>query len=175
MELFDILDEEGNKTGIAKPKLAVHRQGLWHRVAHIWLVNSKGEILLQQRSARMENYPSLWDISVAGHIASREGSIQGALREIKEEIGVDLDVSQLELIGTVKHKVVLNKGTYFDNEFSDVYLVKLDLDINNFLRREEEVAALQWMPIAEFKRWVQEKRPDLVPHVEEYRLLFKKI
>ena len=72
MELFDILDEEGNKTGIAKPKLEVNSQGLWHRVAHIWCVNSRGEILVQQRSARMENYPSMWDISVAGHIASGE-------------------------------------------------------------------------------------------------------
>jgi len=175
MELIDILDEEGNKTGISQAKKAVHLQGLWHRTAHIWLLNSKGEILLQHRSAQMENYPDMWDISVAGHISRGESSLQGALREIKEEIGVDLDASQLELIGTTKHQAVLNKGTYFDNEFSDVYLVKLDLDIKNFTKQDEEVEALQWLPIKELKSWVQENKTDLVSHGAEYRLLFKKI
>lgn len=173
MELIDILDDEGNKTGIIKSKLEVHKQGLWHQVAHIWCVNSNNEILLQHRSKLMENYPDMWDISVAGHISSGEELISAAIREIKEEIGLDLNPAELKLIGTVKKETVSNNETYFDNEFDNIYLVKIDLAINQLRLQEEEVEALSWVPIIEFKKMVAEKRPDLVPHAEEYEILFK--
>jgi len=66
MELIDVLDAQGLKTGIAETKPEIHRQGLWHQTVHVWLINSQGEILLQHRSELMENYPDMWDISVAG-------------------------------------------------------------------------------------------------------------
>ncbi|HNX10794.1 MAG TPA: NUDIX domain-containing protein [bacterium] len=175
MELIDIVDEEGNITGIAKKKVEVHSQGLWHRTAHVWCINSQNEILLQHRSKELENYPDMWDISVAGHISSGEDSAQGALREVKEEIGVDVPVTDLELLGTIKKMNVLNKNTYFDNEFSDIYLVKLDLPLSEFRQQEEEVEDLQWLPLTEFKEWVAAKRPDLVPRSDEYQLLFRRL
>jgi isopentenyldiphosphate isomerase len=175
MELIDILDEQGNKTGAVETKPEVHRQGLWHRTAHIWCVNSKGEILLQHRSEQMENHPNMWDISAAGHISSGEDSRSASLREMKEEIGVEIEASDLEPIGVIKKQTILNNNTYFDNEFSDVYLVKLDLDIKQLRKQEEEVRALQWLPLADFKKWVEEKKADLVPHPEEYQVLFRRI
>jgi len=173
MELIDILDEQGNLTGEVRTKAEVHSQGLWHRTAHIWFVNSQGEILLQRRSELMENYPNMWDISVAGHISSGEAPRLAALREIKEEIGVDLDDSQLELIGVIKKQAIINNGTYIDNEFNDVYLVKLDLDIEQFKKQVEEVKELRWLPIPEFKQWIADKKSDLLLHLEEDELLFK--
>jgi len=173
MELIDILDEKGNKTGVVKTKTEVHRDGLWHLNAHIWCLNSKNEILLQHRSEEIETYPDMWDISVAGHISSGEDSQPGALREVKEEIGVDLDATDLKLIGRFKNQSVLNNETYFDNEFNDVYLVKLDLDIDQLHLQKEELKALRWVPIAEFKKWIKEDRSNLVPHTEEYSFLLK--
>lgn len=49
----------------------------------------------------------------------------------------------------------------------------MDLDINKFKMQVEEVKNLRWIPISEFKKWVEEKRSDLVPHPEEYKLLFE--
>lgn len=108
-------------------------------------------------------------------ISSGEDSLSALLREVKEEIGADLDASQLELIGTIRKQTILNNETYFDNEFNDVYLARLDLAIDELDRQVSEVKALQWVPIIEFKKWVQEKKIDLVPHAEEYELLFKRL
>ena len=48
VELFDVLDEQGNKTGKTENKKIIHEKGLWHSAVHIWIYNSKGEILLQK-------------------------------------------------------------------------------------------------------------------------------
>ena len=175
MEYIDIIDQEGKKTGESRPIPEVHQKGLWHRTVHVWCVNSKGEILLQRRAKNKENFPDMWDISAAGHISSGEGSIDAALRETKEEIGVDLSPSDLMSLGEIKHQGVLNGGTYIDNEISDIYLVRLNSELSDFKMQEEEVSALKWIPIVEFKKWVMEERADVVPHAEEFELLFRMV
>ncbi len=172
-ENIDIINKEtGENTGEVKLKSEVHRDGLWHKTVHIWCINSKGEILLQHRSKEKKNFPDMWDISVAGHISSGESSEQGALREIKEEIGIDISVSDLKYLGTVVQESVLNNETYFDNELNDIYIFKLDNN-KDLKIQEEELDQLKWLPISEFQEWINEKRTDLVPHDEEYKILFK--
>ncbi|MCX6753626.1 MAG: hypothetical protein NTV03_01040, partial [Candidatus Nomurabacteria bacterium] len=79
----------------------------------------------------------------------------------------------LEIVCEVVVHCVLNNGTYFNNEFNTVYLVRKDLNIEDFKMQESEVEDMCWLPIEEFKKWVDEKNPDLVDHGEEYALLFK--
>ena len=95
VEYFDVLDERGNKTGKIKKREDVHRDGDWHKSIHIWIVNDKNEVLLQKRSSNKDCYPNMWDISCAGHLTAGDTSISGALREIKEELGLDISLSQL--------------------------------------------------------------------------------
>src|SRR3989338_68087 len=143
MEYIDVIDSKtGEKTGEVKSKVDIHKKGYWHRTVHIWFINSKDEILLQFRSPQMDNYPSHWDISCAGHISSGEDADTAALREIKEEIGLDLPVHQLKIIGETTQQGVLNNGTYFDNEFNNVYLIKEDLDVKKLQKQASEVKDL---------------------------------
>ena len=69
MEYFDVLDENGNKTGETKLRSEVHRDGDWHRTVHIWVFNRQGEVLLQRRCATKDSYPNMLDISCAGHLS----------------------------------------------------------------------------------------------------------
>ena len=61
---------------------------LWHRVSHVIVINSKGEILLQKRSKSKFIQPGKWDTSVGGHLDPGESYIEGAVREMKEELGI---------------------------------------------------------------------------------------
>jgi isopentenyl-diphosphate Delta-isomerase len=72
MEMIDILDESGKETGEIESREIVHSKGLWHKTVHVWILNHKGEFLFQKRSMKKETHPGLWDISCAGHVASRE-------------------------------------------------------------------------------------------------------
>ncbi len=88
MEYLDVLDANGNPTGEKKSRAEIHRNGDWHRVVDVWILNSTQELLLQKRSAEKENNPNLWNISVAGHIASGDSAVPTAIREAQEELGV---------------------------------------------------------------------------------------
>ena len=79
-ELIDICDEANHLTGVQKMKSEAHKDGLWHRAVHIWLYNSKGEILLQWRAKNKLLYPEMWDISAAGHVSASENPITSGLQ-----------------------------------------------------------------------------------------------
>src|ERR1700730_13316269 len=95
MELIDVLTPDGEPTGIRKPKALIHRDGDWHRAAHIWIATNDGRILLQRLSLQKENHPGLWDVSAAGHVSSGESVVDSAVREAEEELGLRIDPSEL--------------------------------------------------------------------------------
>ena len=174
MEYIDVVDKDTwENTGISKPISEIHKNGDWHNTIHAWLINSKNEILIQRRSRDKVNFPNCWDVTVGGHISSGENTINGAIREIKEEVGVDVAPDELEMIGKTSHEVVLANGTYLDNEKVTVYVVKNNFDISQFKIQEEEVEEVRWISALEFKKWVKEKRDNLTPNWEEYAILLE--
>ena len=90
IELIDVLTADGKPTGARKPKNQIHRDGDWHRAAHVWIIAPDGRFLLQRRSLRKENNPGLWDVSAAGHLSAGESAVEAAMRETFEEIGLAL-------------------------------------------------------------------------------------
>ncbi len=171
-EQFDVLDENGVPTGEIKPRSTVHKNGDWHKAVHIWIVNDKNEVLLQKRALNKEFYPDMWDTSCAGHLSTGDTSITGAMRELKEELGLDILPEQLQLIGTRKVSDTFPPD-YIDREFNDVYLCRLSLDLDKLMLQKEEVSVVRYVPLAEFKRMVQENDTTLVIEREAFEILFK--
>lgn len=164
-EYVDVLSDAGVPTGVVKAKSAVHRDGDWHRAAHVWIVRRDRHILLQRRSPSKVSWPDMWDISVAGHVSAGETAIEAVLREAQEELGLTLTPDALQHLGTLRYHAVINDGTYIENEFHEVYLVVCDVDAATLRLDPAEVAEV---------RWVREEELDdyeLVPHPEEYALL----
>jgi len=172
MEYLDVLDENGSPTGEKKSKPDVHRGGNWHKTVHVWVINPAGELLIQKRSPDIDSYPNMWDISSAGHVLAGENSITSALREIHEELGLEVKPENFEYLFTVVQQAVLNDGTYINNEFNDVYLLKFGLNPSEFKLQKEEVSAIRWMPYKELKEIIKNGSSDFVPHPDEYAKLF---
>lgn len=95
-EFFDIYDENGNCTGTA-PRSECHgNPALLHRAAHVVVIHpDTGDILLQKRKITKDIQPGKWDTAVGGHLEPGESFLDGAKRELSEELGVSGDV-QLE-------------------------------------------------------------------------------
>lgn len=163
-ELIDVLTPEGQPTGKRKPKDAVHRDGDWHRAAHVWIIDRHNRVLLQRRSPRKENNPGLWDVSAAGHLSAGESAVDAAVRETLEELGLHIDAAELEFVTTLRESCVLNNKTYIDNEFHDVFIVRRDVDLGTLKLDPAEVGEV---------KWVKQLKPDasFVPHAEEYALI----
>lgn len=60
MEYIDIFDENNNPIGEVKEKQQAHEDGSFHRTAHVWIINSKNELLLQKRSAKKKSHPNCY-------------------------------------------------------------------------------------------------------------------
>ena len=163
VELIDVLTPSGAPAGLRKPKADVHRDGDWHRAAHVWIVTPDGRLLLQRRSLRKENYPGLWDVSAAGHLSAGESAVECALRETFEELGLRLDAAELRHVGTLRESCVLNGGTYIDNEIHEIFVVRRDVDLGALVLQASEVDDV--MLVRELPA------EGLVPHAEEYALI----
>ena len=141
-ELIDILTPEGKPTGEIALKSEAHKKGLFHATVHIWLFTSDEKIVLQKRALSKKVFPGLWDISVAGHIAAGENVLNSAIREVKEEIGLQLQQEDLIKIGTRIHQVSHANGIQ-DNEHHHVFIAELKTSIEGLIIQEEEVAAIK--------------------------------
>ena len=97
LEILDIWNENGKPTGQSADKALLHQEGLFHPTVHIWFYTPTPNILLQKRAANKQTFPNLWDVSVAGHVASGETVLEGATREIEEEIGLSVKPEELDL------------------------------------------------------------------------------
>jgi len=170
-ERLDIFNLKGEKTSESETYENIHLRGLLHKTVHVWFLNSKQQFLLQKRANNKCSYPNYWDISAAGHIDSGETSLQGAKRETKEELGIDLLDSAFTLLTTIKQPITKHGDTFIDNEFNDVYLVHCDLTVSEFKLQAEEIAEVRWIDKNEFEKWIGCKGELLVPREEEYKIL----
>ena len=137
-ELIDILNNKGEFTGITALKSEAHKNGWYHATVHVWFYTDKKQILLQQRASTKKVFPSLWDVSVAGHIGVGESIIDSAIRESKEEIGIEISKKQLIKVGERMDKIVHPNGI-LDNEFKHIFICKLLKQIDELTFQKEEV------------------------------------
>ena len=170
-EYFDILDEKGNKTGKTKLRSEVHRDGDWHKAVHIWIINNNGDILLQRRCATKDSNPNMLDISSAGHLSAGDDSLSGAIRELKEELNLDVKPSELQYIKTIKRSSKYTE-TFINNEFDDLYILRTNKSIEDMKYQEEEISEIFYVPYKKFKEMVKNKQHDLLRHDEEFEILF---
>jgi isopentenyl-diphosphate delta-isomerase len=86
-ELLILVDENDNETGTLD-KLSVHQQGLLHRAFSVFIFNSKGETLLQQRAYGKYHSPGLWSNTVCSHPRAGEDIPAAINRRLMEEMGL---------------------------------------------------------------------------------------
>ena len=155
LELFDVLDDEGNKTGIVRERGVCHRDGTAHAAAHIWVVrqnaDGKLEVLLQKRSIEKDSNPGSFDTSAAGHVAAGDDVLETAIRELEEELGIIAASDDLEYLG-VHHNAyqdIFHGRVFRDNEFMSVYAYFRDVDETKLTLQETEVESVRWMDLDE--------------------------
>lgn len=176
LELFQVLDEKGNPTGLVKERSCVHRDGDWHGTAHVWIARNTGngwQLLLQMRSAGKDVYPGCYDISSAGHVDAGDGYRETALRELQEELGIQADPADLRFLRMRRGET--DREFYgkrvIDREIAAVYLYTLPVEIGGLQLQEEEVERVEWMDLECVEREVQKGNPLFCVQQDEVDLL----
>ena len=136
---------DGQPTGVAKARAAIHRDGDWHRAFFCWIVRRGTddggalEVLLQKRAATKDVWPGRFDASAAGHVRFGETTAEAA-REIDEELGLHVDVTDLEPLAGHRQEHVHENGL-IDRELHDVHLFRCELPLEAY-RPGPEVAGI---------------------------------
>jgi isopentenyldiphosphate isomerase len=156
-EIFDIVNECDEVVG-QNTRRQVHARGLWHRAVHVLVFNARGEVFLQKRSMRKDIAAGKWDSSASGHLDSGEDYDACAVREVREEIGLDLKSgtrgtrpSELEKL----FKVDARKETGW--EFCWIYRCESE---GPFVLHPDEIETGAWFARDAVTKWVNEKPQD---------------
>jgi isopentenyl-diphosphate Delta-isomerase len=146
-----LVDNKNNVLGTA-PKLDTHNASTpLHRGFSVFLFNSKGELLLQQRSKQKKTFPLVWSNSCCGHPKLNESNIDAAKRHLRDELKIK-NVEVFEIISDYRYCVSMNG--IFENEICPVLVCFTDEKpiINN-----KEVEAIRWIAWADFLKEIETK------------------
>ncbi len=147
-ELLDIYDEHEKRIGCA-PRDRVHAEGLLHQVVHCWVIGNHQPVLyFQQRAYDKQDFPGCFDLACGGHIDAGETPEQAAIREIREEIGLQLTQEQLISLGKYRAPAFHMPG-YHDRTIANVFVLRQD---NPLFFPGKEVARMIYTRASDFYR-----------------------
>ncbi len=148
MELWDILDENGNRTGKISPRGSKMNQGEYHLVVFIWIENIDGNFVISRRSQN-KSQGNKWE-TVGGSVIAGEESLEAALREVEEELGIELKAENGGLLRRVR----------FDTEhpwIADIYHFKQEVDITKIVPQQGEVSEAKLMTKEDILKVIKEE------------------
>ena len=147
-EKLDVYNIDKKRTGkvIERKQGVTLNNGEYIISVQCWIVNSEGKILLTQRSLNKNN-GGKWE-PTGGLVISGETSKQGIKRELKEEIGLEIEDNKIRLI---KEIVEENENLNF---FRDIYLIKEDINLDE-LSFNDEVIDAKYVTIEEFSKMIE--------------------
>lgn len=135
IELCDLYNENREKTGVLHQRGEPMKNGYYYLVVSVWIMNNKGQYLMSQRHPD-KNYPEYWECT-GGFVLAGETSLQGAIREVKEELGLSLEA--------VNGRVIYSSRREESQDFYDAWMFHADVSISDLTLQKSEVIDARWM------------------------------
>ncbi|MCR4325085.1 MAG: NUDIX domain-containing protein [Candidatus Curtissbacteria bacterium] len=166
-EIIDIVDEKGRRLGKSSRSEAC-KIGLLHPAVNIFVINSKGQVFLQQRSAKKSAFPLFWDVSASEHLVSGETFRQAAERGLSEELSMKARVRLIRPKHIQKSEYKKGKEIVKEYELVELYLANYEGEIN---LNKEEVKEGKFVDIKELGKF---SKNNFTPWgLDEIRFLIK--
>ncbi|WP_075047817.1 NUDIX hydrolase [Bacillus andreraoultii] len=154
MELWDLYDSIRKQIGNTHQRGVPLQEGHFHLVVHAIIENDKGEVLISKRHP-MKRYGQLWECN-GGSVLAGETSLQGILREIKEEIGLALHPNSGKII---------HQETRGDTHY-DLWHFQQNANIEDLILQKEEVFNAKWVNQEQFDEMIANQ--EVVPFINHY-------
>ncbi len=133
-ESFDLYDINRNRTGKVLERGNKVPEGYYRLVVHVCVFDKDGRMLIQKRQPFKSGWSGMWDVTAGGSALAGDTSQQAASRELKEEVGIEYDLTDVRPAMTI----------YFDGGFNDIYTINMDVDIDSLQLQESEVEQVKW-------------------------------
>ena len=159
-EMISLLDADRAPLGRIVERSTKLREGEHVLVVHVCVFNSRGELLIQQRSQNKKSYPGFWDVSAAGAVRAGETGREAAVRETREELG---------LCVTLQDGAAVTLA--LPGRFDDFFLTRADAPLSDLTVQTEEVQDVRWATREEICAMLH--AGEFAPYWESFlRLLF---
>ena len=158
MELIDVLDAKGNKTGEKTTLDDACNKGLWHNSVHAIIITQDHKIIAQKRSHTIVMNPDTIELSAGGAVNSGEQCEQAIIRETKEELGISIDSDDVIFIGANKYEKHITKLHKISKTFLHTYVVKLKKPIHHTQLQASETSNIYQLSLKKAKRLVRYHR-----------------
>ncbi len=145
MELWDLMDKNGNQLGIKHIRGEDLPKDTYHLTVEIFTVNSQGQLLLTLRDPHKETYPNMWEVT-GGSAVSGEDSVTAVIRELQEETGITC-VAQ-DMIFLMTYPGVSN--------LMDIYVTFCDAEISELALQTGETVDAKWVTFEEFEKMIDD-------------------
>lgn len=159
-----LVDKNDKEIGIGS-KLQTHKEGKLHRSFSIFVLNSKGELLMQQRAKTKYHSGGLWSNTACGHPRPGKDVIAAARRRLQEEMGFDTELKELF---TFIYKVKLDHDL-LEHEYDHVFRGKFD---GNPVPDPAEVEEWKFVPLGVVQKDLKEN-PDF--YTAWFRICFERV
>ena len=133
-ESFDLYDINRNRTGKVLERGNKVPEGYYRLVVHVCVFDKDGRMLIQKRQPFKSGWSGMWDVTAGGSALAGDTSQQAASRELKEEVGIEYDLTDVRPAMTI----------YFDGGFNDIYTINMDVDMDSLQLQESEVEQVKW-------------------------------
>ena len=148
MKDYVVLVNEQNEPIGTSEKLVTHNsQTPLHRGFSVFLFNTKGELILQQRSSKKKTWPLVWSNTCCGHPMLNETSLDAAKRRLRQELGIT-DARLLVILPDYRYRC--ERDGIVENEFCPVLLGFTNQKPTIYI---DEVKAVRWIS---WNEWLEE-------------------
>ncbi|MFA7253094.1 MAG: NUDIX domain-containing protein [Patescibacteria group bacterium] len=157
-----VIVNENNEVIGSKERLEVRSSDIY-RTTGLWITNSKGQVLLAQRSFKKSHDPGRWGPAVSGTVEEGESYDENIKKEAWEELGIEgLEFEK----GPIKY----TQGNH--NRFSQWYFLKLDRNLADFTVQYEEVERIKWFDKNELIQDIKDKPDNFLQSMPERVKMF---
>lgn len=163
-EYWDLLDEQGNDTGVRMLRGEKQPHNSWHGVVGIVIQNNIGELLFIKRAATKEQYPSMWE-HIGGCIVSGETPKEAAYREVYEEIGISISEENLVLVDTFFEKTA----------YVYTFYIQKDINIEKCLLQKNEVDNIKWVDLKDVSVYLESEEISPAAYRRLNRIMAKEL
>jgi len=146
MEIWDLYNENREKTGKTMVRGESVPDGYYRMVVHVVIFNDRGEMLIQKRQPFKSGWSGMWDITVGGSAVAGDNSKSAAHRELLEEIGLDVSFDNIRPTLTL----------HIPDGFCDIYIIEKNVDTSELKLQPEEVADAKWATLDEILKMIDD-------------------
>jgi isopentenyldiphosphate isomerase len=164
LEMLEVIDENDNVVGL-ETRAKIHQDGLLHREIHIWFLTPNEEIIFQHRSKDKDTYPDKLDATVGGHVEPKMSYEETAIKECKEETGIDINLNKLLLLTKMRNKSFDEVTKLTNNTIRSQYAYLYEGPISDLQVEEGKAEGFEAWKINDLPNLSEEDKSKFIPHI----------